>query len=42
VLFIFAMVMLTLGFVAFMIEVRLSLRATRIRRELILPQKDPN
>jgi hypothetical protein len=40
VLFIFAMVMLTLGFVAFMIEVRLSLRATRIRRELILPQKD--
>lgn len=38
VLFIFAMAMLTLGFVAFMIEVRLSLRATRIRRELILPE----
>lgn len=40
VLFIFAMAMLTLAFVAFMIEVRLSLRATRIRRELILPQSD--
>ena len=38
VLFIFAMAMLTLGFVAFMIEVRLSLRATRIRRDLILPE----
>ena len=41
VLFIFAMAMLTLGFVAFMVEVRLSLRATRIRRELILPGTDP-
>lgn len=37
-LFIFAMTMLTLGFLAFMIEVRLSIRATRIRRELF--QKD--
>ena len=41
VLFIFAMAMLTLGFVAFMVEVRLSLRATRIRRELIETPKDP-
>ena len=33
--FIFAMVALTAGFVGFMIEVRLSLRVTRIRRELL-------
>lgn len=33
--FIFAMIALTLGFFLFMIEVRLSIRATRIRRELI-------
>lgn len=33
--FIVAMAMLTAGFVAFMVEVRLSLRATRIRRDLI-------
>ena len=41
VLFIFAMAMLTLAFIAFMVEVRLSLRATRIRRELIQTFKDP-
>lgn len=41
VLFIFAMTMLTAGFVAFMVEVRLSLRATRIRRDLIATPKDP-
>lgn len=33
--FIFAMVALTTGFVGFMIEVQLSLRATSVRRELI-------
>ncbi len=33
--FIFAMAMLTAGFVAFIVEVRLSLGATRIRRDLI-------
>ena len=42
VLFIFAMAMLTLAFVAFMVEVRLSLRATRIRRDLIQTPKDPS
>jgi hypothetical protein len=41
VLFIFAMLVLTAGFVAFMVEVRLSIRATRIRRELIRTFKDP-
>ncbi len=33
--FIFAMVALTVGFVGFMVEVQLSLRVTRIRRELL-------
>lgn len=33
--FVIAMIMLILGFVAFMIEVRLSLRATHIRRDLL-------
>jgi hypothetical protein len=42
VLFIFAMSMLTLGFVAFLVEVRLSVRATRISADLIKPRKDQN
>lgn len=34
-MFIVAMAALTAGFVAFMVEVRLSLRATQVRRELL-------
>lgn len=40
VLFIVAMAMLTAGFVAFMVEVRLSIDSTRIRRELIQALED--
>ena len=41
VLFIVAMAALTSGFIAFMVEVRLSIRATRIRRELFRLIEDP-